>query len=79
MKFLMGLHDAYTNARGQNFTSIKFYAPNNNRNMNWIFDTGATDHMVHSVDLLTTKFSISNRLVRLPNGVTALVMYIGDD
>ena len=43
----------------------------------WIIDTGATDHMVHSVSQLTTITSIVNTYVYLPNGNQALVIHVG--
>ena len=43
----------------------------------WIIDTGATDHMVHSVSCLTTITSTINTYVYLPNGERALVTHIG--
>ncbi|XP_075492376.1 uncharacterized protein LOC142530428 [Primulina tabacum] len=48
-----------------------------NRKVCWILDTGATDHMVHSADLLTTKSCVTNRSVHLANGTTATVTHIG--
>ena len=43
----------------------------------WIIDTGATDHMVHSVSQFTTITSIVNTYVYLPNGDQALVTHVG--
>ena len=43
----------------------------------WILDTGATDHMVHSVSQLTTITSTVHSYVFLPNGDQALVTHIG--
>ena len=43
----------------------------------WIIDTGATDHMVHSVAQLTSITSIVHTFVYLPNGEQALVTHIG--
>jgi hypothetical protein len=43
----------------------------------WIIDTGATDHMVHSLSCLTTITSIVNTSVELPNGVLVSVTHIG--
>ncbi|XP_030934597.1 uncharacterized protein LOC115960041 [Quercus lobata] len=42
----------------------------------WVIDTGATDHIVYSVNLLTD-FTAVNCVVALPNGETALVTHIG--
>ena len=39
----------------------------------WIINTGATDHMVHSVSCLTIITSTINTFVYLPNGEKALV------
>jgi hypothetical protein len=43
----------------------------------WIIDTGATNHMVCSISLLTTITSIVDKHVRLPNGNLAAVTHIG--
>ena len=43
----------------------------------WIIDTGAIDHMAHSVSCLTTITSIINTFVYIPNGEKALVTHIG--
>jgi hypothetical protein len=43
----------------------------------WIIDTGATDHMVCSISLLTTITSIVDKHVRLPNGNLAAITHIG--
>ena len=43
----------------------------------WIIDTSATNHMVHSVSLLTTITSTINTFVSLPNGEQTLVTHIG--
>ena len=43
----------------------------------WIIDTGAIDHMVHSVSCLSTITSTINTFVYLPNGEKALVTHIG--
>ena len=42
----------------------------------WVIDTGATDHIVYSIHLLTD-FTVVNCVVALPNGETALVTHIG--
>ena len=42
----------------------------------WVIDTGATNHIVHSVHILTDLTAI-NCVVELPNGETALVTHIG--
>ena len=43
----------------------------------WIIDTGATDHMVHSVTQFTSITSIVNTCVYLPNREQALVTHLG--
>ena len=43
----------------------------------WIIDTGAIDHMVHSVSQLTTITSIVHSCVYLPNGEKVVVTHIG--
>ncbi|CAL9022957.1 unnamed protein product, partial [Prunus brigantina] len=45
--------------------------------LNWIFDTGATDHMVCSPQLLTTCTPVSNRQVYLPDHALVNVTHIG--
>ena len=42
----------------------------------WVIDTGATDHIVHSVNLFTNFTAISTN-VELPNGETVVVTHIG--
>jgi hypothetical protein len=43
----------------------------------WILDTGATDHMVHSLSCLTSITSIIQATVELPNGTLVPVTHIG--
>ena len=43
----------------------------------WVLDTGATDHFVCSVDLLTSITATIQSLVHLPNGESAQVTHIG--
>ena len=43
----------------------------------WVLDTGATDHFVCSVDLLTSITATMQSLVQLPNGESAQVTHIG--
>ena len=43
----------------------------------WILDTGATDHMVHSVSQLTTITYVVHSCVYLPNGEKVVVTHIG--
>ena len=57
--------------------SANVTSPNPFKSPNWIIDTSATDHMVHSLSLLTTITSTLHRFVYLPNGDKALVTHIG--
>ena len=43
----------------------------------WVLDTGATNHFVCFVDLLTSITAIRQSLVQLPNGESAQVTHIG--
>ena len=43
----------------------------------WIIDSGATDHMVLSISLLTKITSVAHIPVKLPNGESVLVTHIG--
>ena len=43
----------------------------------WVLDTGATDHIVHSVDLFTKITSSITSFVQLPNGERVVVTHIG--
>ena len=43
----------------------------------WVIDTGATDHMVHSISCLTTVTSTINASVELPNGDFVSITHIG--
>ena len=43
----------------------------------WIIDTGATDHMVHSESIFNSFTCVSNSYVYLPNGEKVLVTHIG--
>ena len=47
------------------------------KSSNWIIDTRATNHMVHSMTQLTTITSIIQTYVSLPNGEQAMVTHIG--
>ena len=44
---------------------------------NWVIDTGATDHMVHSITCFTTITATLNTFVNLPNGEVASVTHVG--
>ena len=43
----------------------------------WVIDTGASDHIVCSIQLLTSYTEISHTIVELPNGEAAIVTHIG--
>ena len=43
----------------------------------WVIDTGATDHIVCSMHLLTSFTTISHSVVELPDGEAALVTHVG--
>ena len=43
----------------------------------WILDSGATDHMVHSIHFFTSITSSAQISVRLPNGDMVKVTHIG--
>ena len=45
--------------------------------IDWIIDTGATDHMVHSESVFNSFTCVSNSYVYLPNGEKVLVTHIG--
>ena len=47
------------------------------KSSDWIIDTRATNHMVHSVTQLTTITSVVQTYVSLPNGEQAMVTHIG--
>ena len=43
----------------------------------WVIDIGVTDHIVCSMDLLTSIIAISHTMVQLPNGEAAIVTHVG--
>ena len=43
----------------------------------WVIDTGATNHIVCLMHLLTSFTAISHTVVELPNGEAALVTHVG--
>ena len=47
------------------------------RETDWIIDTGATNHMVHSISCFTSITATLITFVNLPNGETALVTHVG--
>ena len=77
------------NFSGKAFCSSSFLLPNStiftarvvNRsaftNTNWIIDTGATNHIVHSISMFSSFTCVSNTYVYLPNGERALVTHVG--
>ena len=64
-----------------NFQHSVFSAKTVNRrayNFNtWVIGTGASDHIVCSIKLLTSYTEISHSMVELPNGEAAVVTHIG--
>ena len=43
----------------------------------WILDSGASDHIICTPHLLTTKYPVQNRSVKLPDGSFARVSHVG--
>ena len=43
----------------------------------WVIDTGASDHIVYSVSMLTTFTSISHCVVKLPNNESTTITHVG--
>ena len=43
----------------------------------WVIDTGAIDHIVCSMHLLTSFTAISHTMVEFPNGEAAVVTHVG--
>ena len=43
----------------------------------WVFDTGATDHVIHSIKLFTKITSSVSSFVQLPNGERVVITHIG--
>ena len=81
--------DYLNNFSGKAFCSSSFLLPNStiftarvvNRsaftNTDWIIDTGATDHIVHSTSVFCSITCVSNTYAYLPNGERALVTHVG--
>ena len=44
---------------------------------NWVLDTGATDHTIHSITLFTKITSLISTFVQLPNGEKVTVTHMG--
>ncbi|KAB2628158.1 hypothetical protein D8674_032953 [Pyrus ussuriensis x Pyrus communis] len=66
-----------TTSTMNNLSGRVFCAYALNKRRDWIFDTGATDHMVCSPSLMTTSVPVYNRQVHLPNHALADVTHIG--
>ncbi|KAB2596147.1 hypothetical protein D8674_031597 [Pyrus ussuriensis x Pyrus communis] len=66
-----------TTSTMNNLSGRVFCASALNKGRDWIFDTGATDHMVCSPSLMTTSVPVYNRQVHLPNHALADVTHIG--
>ena len=64
-----------------NFEHSVFFAKIVNRRAyglhTWVIDIGASDHIVCSIQLMTSYTEISHTMVELPNGEAALVTHIG--
>lgn len=58
-------------------SSTTFCASVINKEMCWIPDTRATDHMVYLADLLTTKSCVTNQNMHLSNRAIATITHIG--
>ena len=71
----LGLHSS-TNLDHLVFSSNLVIAPALLPN-EWIIDSGATDHMVHSISYLTKITSVAHISVKLPNGESILVTHVG--
>uniref|UniRef100_A0A2N9GYQ8 Reverse transcriptase Ty1/copia-type domain-containing protein n=1 Tax=Fagus sylvatica TaxID=28930 RepID=A0A2N9GYQ8_FAGSY len=59
------------------FIHISHFFYDSIKQNSWILDTGATDHMVHSLSCFTTVTSIIQATVELPNGNLVPVTHIG--
>ncbi|XP_075654728.1 uncharacterized protein LOC142624881 [Castanea sativa] len=80
--------DYLNNFAGKAFCSSSFLLPNStiftarvvNRSSftatDWIIDTGAIDHMVHSIAMFSSITCVSNTYVYLPNAERALVTHV---
>jgi len=60
-----------------NLSSISPNSLTYDKGIRWIFDTGATDHMICSPHFFTTCIPITNRYVHLPNYAFSQVTHIG--
>ena len=57
--------------------SSNLIIPSNITSNDWIIDSGAIEHMVHSITLLTKVTSIAHISIKLPNGEFVFVTHIG--
>ncbi|KAG6718014.1 hypothetical protein I3842_04G129500 [Carya illinoinensis] len=57
--------------------SLNTANPTSNLHNEWVIDTGATDHMVHSISLFQSFKPVHNSFVKLPNGFSAPVTHVG--
>ena len=57
--------------------SSNLIIPSNITSNDWIINSGAIDHMVHSITLLTKVTSIAHISIKLPNGEFVFVTHIG--
>uniref|UniRef100_A0A2N9I4I6 Integrase catalytic domain-containing protein n=1 Tax=Fagus sylvatica TaxID=28930 RepID=A0A2N9I4I6_FAGSY len=59
------------------FSHISIHGRTQFSHSSWILDTGATDHMVHSLSKFSSVISTINTYIHLPNGEKALATHIG--
>uniref|UniRef100_A0A2N9HI29 Retrotransposon Copia-like N-terminal domain-containing protein n=1 Tax=Fagus sylvatica TaxID=28930 RepID=A0A2N9HI29_FAGSY len=59
------------------FSHISIHGRTQFSHSSWILDTGATDHMVHSLSKFSFVISTINTYIHLPNGEKALATHIG--
>lgn len=57
--------------------SSNLVPPSNLKSTEWIIDSGAADHMVHSISLLIKITSVAHVFVSLPNEESILVTHVG--
>lgn len=57
--------------------SFNIFPPSNLKSTEWIIDSGATDHMIHSISLLTKITSVAHVFANLPNVESVLVTHVG--
>ena len=61
-------HTTFSSMKIENLTSAS---------STWIIDTGATDHIIHSINLFSTITKVLNTFVKLPNGENVTVTHLG--